>query len=269
MTSLLLYLLDRGVIDGAIVSQRTGTFLRQPRLATTRDEVLAASGSHFAIAPHLEQLGQQYTTYSPTVSAVQSLNGERLRHVALVGTPCQVHTVRKMQSLGIVPSESISLVIGLFCMESFVFDAEVARRLLGGGVDVAQIAKLNVKDDLIVSMRDGTVHHVSFDEVDAIARPACLACTDFANDYADLSVGGLGSPDGYTTVLVRSDKAALAYDGALRAGHIEERQYPDLAARSADRAKLLASVVGFAGRKRERGEVRRAGVGARADAGEG
>lgn len=262
VTSLLLYLLDRHQIDGAIVSRKLGPFSRQPGIVSSREDVMAAAGSHFAAVPHLEQLGEQYSTFSPTISAVKSLEGKRLGRVALVGTPCQVQTIRKMQSLSIVPSDAVSFVIGLFCMENFVFDAGVAESLLGShGVSFADIVKLNVKDDVIVTLRDGTAHHVPFDEADRFARPACLACTEFANDYADVSVGGLGSIDGFTTTIIRTEKGRAVYGEALRKGYIEERQYRDSAERRADKSRMIAKVVDFARRKRERGQARRKELG--------
>ncbi len=33
----------------------------------------------------------------------------------------------------------------------------------------------------------------------------CNFCDDFSNKYADISVGSVGSPNGYSTVIVRSE----------------------------------------------------------------
>jgi coenzyme F420 hydrogenase subunit beta len=261
VTSLLLYLLDRHLIDGAIVSQKTTAFGRRPMIATTREELVTAAGSHFAGSSHLEELGDKYTTYSPTVSAVRSLESQYLRHVAMVGTPCQIRTVRKMQSLGILPAHIIRYTIGLFCMENFSFDAPGREKLQDKlDVDFADIDKLNIKDDVIISLRDGTTLHVPFEDVDEIARTACLACTDFANDYADLSAGGLGSPDGYTTILIRTERGSDVYSEALRQGYIEERAFTHAAELSSEKTKMMAKVVAFARQKRGRGEARLAEV---------
>ena len=257
VTALLLYMLERHLIDGAIVSHKTTTFGREPVLATTREELIAAAGSHFGGSSHLEELGDKYTTYSPTISAVKGLESEHFRHAAMVGTPCQIRSIRKMQCLGVLPAHIITYTIGLFCMENFAFDA-LARKKLEEKlhIDFANIDKLNIKEDLIISMRDGMTIHVPFEEVDEIARPACLACTDFANDYADFSAGGLGSPAGYTTILVRTERGNQVYSDALRQGYIEEREFSGRAELRSERTKMMARVVAFAQRKRARGEAR-------------
>lgn len=257
VTSLLLFMLERQLIDGAIVSRKSAAFSREPLIATTRDEIIDAAGSHFGGSSHLEELGDQYTTYSPTVSSVRSLGSENLHRVVMVGTPCQIKTIRKMQCLGILPAHIIKYTIGLFCMENFSFDAQARNGLEDRlNFNFADIAKLNVKEDLIISLRDGTAFRVPFDEIDDLARPACLACTEFANDFSDLSAGGLGSPDGYTTILVRTGEGSRIYERALREGYIQEKGYRNSAELRSDRTRMMAKVVGFARQKQSRGEER-------------
>jgi coenzyme F420 hydrogenase subunit beta len=277
VTALLSYLLERRLIDGAIVSQKTTAFSRIPLIATTREELYTAAGSHFGGSSHLEELGDRYTTYSPTLSAVKGLEGKHLQRVAMVGTPCQVRSIKKMQCLGVLPAHVIIYTIGLFCMEAFSLDTSGRRRIeerlrehlateptdgrrrpdAGRQVLFDDIAKLNIKEDMIISLDDGRIVHIPFDEVEDVARPACLACTDFASDYADLSAGGLGSPNGYTTILIRTPKGSRVYSEALRQGYIEERQFADRTEARGKEAEMVDKVVDFAQRKRMRGEARR------------
>jgi coenzyme F420 hydrogenase subunit beta len=303
VTALLHHLLERRLIDGAIVSrienvhQKTTVIGRVPLVATTREELYSAAGSFFGGSFHLEELGDQYTTYSPTLSAVKGLEGKHLQRVAMVGTPCQIRSIKKMQCLGVLPAHIIIYTIGLFCMQSFDFDTMGrkrfeeklneyrgyktsdgdARRTAGAErpVRFEDIYKLNIKEDVIVSLSqpdrsrsDGAWSnsaasdassrlHVPFDQVEEIARPECLACTDFANDYADLSAGGLGSPSGYTTILIRTPKGSRVYSEALRQGYIEERRLTDRTEVRSQEAETVDKVVDFAQRKRARGEARR------------
>jgi coenzyme F420 hydrogenase subunit beta len=278
VTALLHYMLERRLIDGAVVSQKTTAFSRIPLIATTWEELYTAAGSCFDGSFHLEELGDRYTTYSPTLSAVKGLESEHLQRVAMVGTPCQVRSIKKMQCLGILPAHVIIYTIGLFCMEAFSFDALGRRRLeerlrehqgdAGPPARFEDICKLNIKEDVIVSLAlsgqprlqgggNGTIIHVPFEEVEEIARPACLACTDFASDYADLSAGGLGSTSGYTTILIRTPKGSRVYSEALRQGYIEERQFTDRTEARGKEAEMVDKVVDFAQRKRVRGEMRR------------
>ena len=148
VTSLLLYLMDHHLIDGALVSQSDGPFHRSPHLATSGEEIIAAAGSHYDESFPLVKLGDHYLTYSPTLYELRKLRTHHISRVAMVGTPCQIHTVRKMQVLGVIPSDVIKYYFGLFCMENFSFN-DLQLEALGTkhGFDPSQIAKVNVKED--------------------------------------------------------------------------------------------------------------------------
>jgi coenzyme F420 hydrogenase subunit beta len=253
VTSLLLYLLDNHMIDGALVSKSAGPFHRGPMLATSGEEVISASGSHFDESFSVAELGSQYSTYSPAMQELKSLRKGLIDRVAMVGTPCQIHTVRKMQVLGIIPSDVIKYYFGLFCMENFSFNDIQLRHLEKQyGFDLTQVSKVNVKEDFFIYLDNGRVIHIPFEEIDSIARPACLVCPDFSAEFSDISFGGLGSPDGYTTVLIRSERGKMVYRGALTAGYVKERRYSSSEKARADVIHLQKMVLGFSQRKKER-----------------
>ncbi len=258
VTSLLLYLLDHHLIDGAIVSKKKGPFAREATIAFTRDEIISAAGSQYSESAHLEELGGKYSTYAPILPEVKSLETQYLRNIAVVGTPCQINTIKKMQCLGILPAHLIEYTLGLFCIESFSFD-DLARAWLEErhGIDFHEIRKLNIKDDFIVILNNGATIHLPLEEVDKLARPACLSCTDFSNEYADISAGGLGSLDGYTTTVLRTDKGATLFRNAIRDGYLDEAAYSNADERKIERTKMLAKIVAFSTKKRLRAEKRR------------
>jgi coenzyme F420 hydrogenase subunit beta len=256
--ALLLYMLDNYLIQGAISSRKTGIFDREPFLATTREELVPTAKARAAHRSSASGPSVGHTTYSPAIRAIKGLEGRGLSRVAMVGTPCQVKMVRKMQCLGISPSHTIGYTIGSFCMEHFCFDVPARERLERTlKIDFSDIDSLDVREDVGISLRDGTSIHVPFEDMDEMARAACLACTEYANDFADIAVGGLGSPQGYATILVRTEKGSRVYDGALRQGYVEERAFRDTTELRGERTRMLASVVAYARRKRERGEARR------------
>jgi len=257
VTSLLLYLLERNLINGAVVSKKIGRFARKAIVARTPEEIIEAAGSTFSGSLHLEELGGKYTTYTPILSTVKSLEKSYLRDIAVVGTPCQINAIRKMQCLGIIPAHLIKYTVGLFCIENFSFD-DVAKEKLEKKLDInlEDIVKLNIKDDFIISFTKGVTIHVPLGEVHEVARPACFACQDFSNEYADISVGGLGSPDGYTTALIRTELGASVYDEALRKGYIQERPLEDAEESRLEKTKMLAKIVSFSRRKKMRAEKR-------------
>ena len=257
VTSLLLYLLERNLINGAIVSIKTGRFARKATVARTREELIEAAGSAFSGSLHLEELGGKYTTYTPILSTVKSLEKRYLHDIAVVGTPCQINAIRKMQCLGVIPAHLIKYTIGLFCIENFSFD-DVAREMLEKKLDINfdEIVKLNIKDDFIIKLTKDVTIHVPLEEVHEVARLACFTCKDFSNEYADISVGGLGSPDGHTTTLIRTNVGGSVYDGALGKGYIQDRTFEDAEERRIEKTKMLAKIVSFARRKKRRAEVR-------------
>ena len=171
----------------------------------------------------------------------------------MVGTPCQIHTVRKMQVLRVIPSDVIQYYFGLFCMENFSFN-DLQLEALGKKhlFDPTEIVKVNVKEDFFLNLKDGRVIHIPFEEIDSIARPACLVCPDFSAEYSDVSFGGLGSHEGHTTVLMRSEKGRWVYREALAAGYIKEIKYKSISNARSDWMKAHAKVIGFSQKKRER-----------------
>lgn len=254
VTSLLTYMLEHHLIDGAVVSRKVDVFSRKPIIAISREDLLRAAGTEFAESAHMEKIGEEYSTYVPMVPAIRSLSSKPFANLAVVGTPCQLMTIRKMQVLRILPADVVRFTVGLFCMENFSFGAEAGARFAREhGIALADITKLNVKEDVLLTTGSGETWHIPFSKVHRIARPGCLTCQDFANEYADLSVGGLGSPDGYTTTLLRTEAGKRAYRGAVQYGFIEERPMD----RVAERERMLEKVATFAKRKRRRGQKRR------------
>lgn len=63
-----------------------------PLLATTGEEIVSASGSHYDELYHIAELGAQYCTYSPAMYQLKELRKGMMERVAMVGTRCQIHT---------------------------------------------------------------------------------------------------------------------------------------------------------------------------------
>lgn len=262
VTALLTYALRKHLIQAAIVSRRVGPLSREPMVATTPEELLEAAGSHFEESQAVHALGDRYTTFSPGVREVKSLGTRDLHKVALVGTPCQIFSVKKMQLLHVLPADSIVLIIGLFCMESFSFGAKTRRALEKKlSVKLGQIRKLNIKDDVIVTTAKKEAVHIPFSVMDEFARPACFACTDFANEYADISCGGVGSPDEYTTTILRTTAGETLYNRAKEDGAIEELRFRSPDQRRNASTGMMAKIVAATRRKQARASAGRAKIG--------
>jgi coenzyme F420 hydrogenase subunit beta len=260
VTALLVYALKKRLIQAAIVSRRVGPLARRPMVATSPEDLIEAAGSHFDESQSVHALGEQYTTFSPSIREVKSLGKGDLDRIALVGTPCQIFTIRKMQLLNVLPADSIVLTIGLFCMESFSFNARTRRALEKKlSVKLGQVRKLNVKDDVIVTTSKKEAIHIPFSVMDEFARPACFACTDFACEYADISCGGVGSPDGYTTAVLRTTAGEALYNRAKEDGLIEESHWPSSDERRNAGTEMMAKIVAATRRKQARAAKRMEG----------
>ncbi len=194
VTSLLLTGMEKELIDAAIVvPQRKGLGL-QATIADKVDEIVAAKGTRYARVS--------------VISRLRDALRDGRRRVAIVGTPCQIRAVRKMQKQGYLKEEfpdAEIILLGLFCFESF--DQRNLKDLIKEklGVDLDDADKIQItKGNYMVSIGDEN-HSCSVKELESAAREGCQFCNDFVSKLADISVGSVGSPDGYSTVIVRSE----------------------------------------------------------------
>jgi len=246
VNSIINYLIERKVIQGAIVAKTKTPFSREATIVKNKKELIAASGIKLDVSPQLDSV-QKFYTYT---SSLPKLRNHKVKKLALVGTPCQIYTVRCMQSLGIIPSENIEICLGLFCYENFFFDKEKVEKFENDfKIKIKNIIKLNIKEDLIVKLKDNKTIHIPFNKLNDYMRQACSVCTDFTNIYADISFGGLGSPEKFTTVITRTKKGEDIVNKALKSGIIRS-----LKLNSYDKDKIKDKISQFSLSKVKRTE---------------
>jgi coenzyme F420 hydrogenase subunit beta len=228
VTALLLYMYDRGLIDAAVVSKKDGLFQRHSWLARSREDIMEAAGFYFDTLPNILHFSEEYSTYSPSIMEFNHATKGPHSRLAFVGTPCQVNTLRRMEVMGVVPSESIKIHFGLFCTGNFHFGSEERRRLENlGNFQWNEVYKVNVKENLMIHLHNGEIRHIPLEDLIFMRRFACQFCDDYAAEFADLSFGGLGAPEGWTTVIIRSPKGQALFANALR-GYIELFNYREV-----------------------------------------
>jgi len=204
VTGLILKLFDDNLIDGAIVTRLLGRFRREPHLALTRDEIIAAAGFFFDTSHGMKNYSDKYLTHA-TIEAFGAVIKQGVKRVAFVGTPCQIETVRRMQALYLMPSETIRYCFGMFCSGNFVFAEKQQKQLAAiGGFDWENVEKINIKEDLIIHLKEGNNIRIILDELEFMKRFACYFCQDYAAEMADISFGGVGGEHGWTTVVART-----------------------------------------------------------------
>lgn len=215
VTALLAGLFEAGEIDGAIVVGDADEPLRgEAILATSREELLASAGSNYN---QTMQLGQ-----------VDELVGSKER-VALVGTPCVVQGATALDRLQYDDElESVVLRIALVCTRSFVSD-RLRAQLLERDVDLEAVEHISISGGVLSAIDgDGTI--LFEEDVDAFQSAAlrgCAECSDALGKTADISAGNVGSPDGTTTLLVRTDAGQAAIDAARDELVLEELEGTD------------------------------------------
>lgn len=215
VTALLAYALDTRLVDAAIVAGRNELWRPTPTVATNYDELVKNAGTKY--------------TPSPTLLGVRSAIDEYGKSkVGVVGTPCQVKAVRRIQTSPLGNrrlAEATRLTIGLFCMESYAYDKLFEQYLASKGIDPTQVTKVGIKKgSFIAQSRDAELLHVPLKEIDEFVRNSCKQCDDFTAEYADISVGAIGAASGYSTTLARTEKGADLLREAAEAGYVELRE---------------------------------------------
>ena len=213
VSAILIWCLQKGYIDGALVSFLEGDkggWKARPGVATNNDEVIASAGSRY--------------TYSANTLAYDEAMEKGLSELALVGMSCQtsIGPVMWHRKVGKV-AKPIKLNIGLLCSKSFddaLFDELFWVKY---GLAKDQITKMNIKGVFQVWMQNGDYHEVNLKECHAWTREGCNHCPDFAAEHADISTGGIGDATDWTLTIVRSELGREIIVRMLEEGVIEAK----------------------------------------------
>ena len=229
VTALTELALREGFIDGAVLTRARDTLAPEGVVVTDPAEVRACSGSSFQIPPTLAALNA-------------ALREDKLRRLGVVGTPCKTLAVYKMRYEGLPENDNhagnIRLVIGLFCGWGLDWDGMEAltKRSAASGASHVDIPPSKYHAIEFTPRGDGqNVVSVDLDEVLPLVRPACRACADMTAEFADLSVGGARSADGWETdkkwnqIIVRSKTGEELLELARSRGVLEFKDAPDTA----------------------------------------
>jgi coenzyme F420 hydrogenase subunit beta len=232
VTTLLATLMERGVIDAVIQTQKLDAFVGTPVLATTVEQVLTGAGSVYH--------------QSETLSVLNERCPEGVERIALVGTPCQISGLRAIQKFPWERRETlankVTLAVGLFCTRSFD-PKKLIPMVAGEGVNLGKVDKIDIREGkLVAASADGEeLMTKPVKDFHQASLKGCDECADFAALGADMVVGNIGSEPGTSTVLIRTEAGMEAWVRA--AGAFEDAPIEDLGAvkklalRNLDRAK--------------------------------
>lgn len=104
VTALLVFALEEGVIDGALVTRmkKDDPLVPEPFIARTREEIIEASKSKYCPVP-------------ANIALKEILESKECERFAVVGLPCHIHGIRKAEQINKNLEEKIVLHLGLLC----------------------------------------------------------------------------------------------------------------------------------------------------------
>jgi len=232
VTAILTWAFERRIIDGAAVSvadpERPAHPI--PKLVASAAELLASAGSWY--------------TYCPNNLALADAERLGLEKVALVGVPCQITPVRKMQLVDAAYLDNgrkkakhierqtrflkgygsrVALNVGLLCTEVFTYPGLMVDKIQGDmGIPLSEIKKFNVKGKVLIYKTDGSLVEMKLKAAQEYARPECHHCGDFSAELADISCGGVGAM-GWTITILRTPLGEDLFDRMASEGRLEVR----------------------------------------------
>ncbi|MBY8987891.1 MAG: dihydroorotate dehydrogenase electron transfer subunit, partial [Candidatus Lokiarchaeota archaeon] len=146
--------------------------------------------------------------------------------IAVVGTPCQIQALRKLQNHPAFDYEAydlVSLAIGTFCFGTY-YNQLLDMIFKEFGVNSNEIDKISTdKDNFNMKIHcNSTRKNIPLNYLyDKAVRKACFSCSDYTASFADLSIGKFGSKEGWNTAIVRTEKGKKVFDLAIEKGFIE------------------------------------------------
>ena len=209
VSALLISLLEAGEIDGALLARESATerWKGEAFLATTPEEVRACAGSFYNQTLALGHVDFEDYDLPPNPS------------IAVVGTPCEIEGIKAMQARpwtwGSSKVEAITLTIALLCTKSFNYEKLMLEEIRDKrNVDLDNVGRVDVmRGKMVVQDLEGvTIFEEPIRDFHGAALKGCDECADFMGHAADISVGSVGSADGYSSVLLRSEEGLAAFD---------------------------------------------------------
>ena len=138
---------------------------------------------------------------------MEESNQRTSEKVAMVGTPCHMVAAAKMDRFSDYLGESpLDIKIGLFCMENFSY-AYLKKLLEEHDVDMKDVIECRVEKNYFwFYLTEDRLFKIPLKEAKSCMRKNCQVCMDFTSELSDISVGSVGSPEGWSTVIVRTEK---------------------------------------------------------------
>jgi len=111
VTQVLIYALENGIIDGALVTRMADDDPSKPEpfIARTKEEIISGSKSKYCPVP-------------ACIALKDVLKSKEIQKIAVVGLPCHLHGIRKAEEIFPALKQKIVLHIGIFCSHTVDFN---------------------------------------------------------------------------------------------------------------------------------------------------
>ena len=141
--------------------------------------------------------------------------------IAMVGTPCEIMAASKLQHYTDSP---IDVKLGLFCMENFSY--KYFENLLEEyDLKMDDIEKFQIeKGYIFLLLKTKETVKIPLSVAKRVIRKNCSICVELTSETSDISIGSIGSEEGWSTLIIRTKKGEEIVNGALEQKFIEAKE---------------------------------------------
>ena len=145
----------------------------------------------------------------------------RDNRIAMVGTPCEIMAASKLQHYTDSP---IDVKLGLFCMENFSY--KYFENLLEEyDLKMDDIEKFQIeKGYIFLLLKTKETVKIPLSVAKRVIRKNCSICVELTSETSDISIGSIGSEEGWSTLIIRTEKGEEIVNGALEQKFIEAKE---------------------------------------------
>ena len=144
--------------------------------------------------------------------------------IAMVGTPCEIMAASKLQYYTDSP---IDVKLGLFCMENFSYKY-FESLLKEYDLKMDDIEKFQIdKGFVFLLLKNRQTVKIPLSVAKRIIRKNCNICVELTSETSDISIGSIGSEDGWSTLIIRTKKGEEIVDGAIKEKFIESKNFTE------------------------------------------
>ena len=188
-------------------------------MAATKEQIIAAAGTKYTISPNMSVIKHAAREHA-------------LDKIAIVSTPCQIYAARKMQLYPFGArhiADKIALTVGIFCTENFSYAGLKTIIEDHCKVPVASVNKMEIGKGKF-SIKGAKDVAIPIKETHKYEQDGCHVCSDLTAEFADISTGSIGTPDGWSTTFTRTTKGSDLMKKALAAGLFDRKEMAEFAA---------------------------------------